>query len=162
MNGKKEIVTIVSKDAFTKKGLLESIKNGLAPDNAISWAAENGHTELVELLVSKGADIIENRNYPLELASRNGHTDIVKLLIDNGARTYDSELDEGYCLRLAAYGGHVEIIKLLLGVGANPAADNYHALYLALARQNNEIVELLLDAICQKRTSLVQNIENNV
>ena len=95
MNGKTEIVTIVSKDAFTKKGLLESIKNGLAPDNAISWAAENGHTELVELLVSKGADIIENRNYPLELASRNGHTDIVKLLIDNGARTYDSELDEG-------------------------------------------------------------------
>ena len=40
MNGKTEIVTIVSKDAFTKKGLLESIKNGLAPDNAISWAAE--------------------------------------------------------------------------------------------------------------------------
>ena len=152
MNRKTEIVTIVSKDAFTKKGLLESIKNGLAPDNAISWAAENGHTELVELLVSKGADIIENRNYPLELASRNGHTDIVKLLIDNGARTYDSELDEGY----------LEIIKLLLGVGANPAADNYHALYLALARRNNEIVELLLDAICQKRTSLVQNIENNV
>ena len=68
----------------------------------------------MELLVSKGADIIENRNYPLELASRNGHTDIVKLLIDNGARTYDSELDEGYCLRLAAYGGHVEI-RLLQG-----------------------------------------------
>lgn len=162
MNVKKKIVTIVSKDAFTKKGLLESIENGLIPDNAISWAAENGHTELVELLVSKGADITENRNYPLELASRNGHTDIVKLLINSGARTYDSELDEGYCLRLAANEGHVGIIKLLLDAGANPVADNYHALYLALTKQNNEIVELLLDAICQKRTSVVQKIENNV
>ena len=162
MNVKKKIVTIVSKDAFTKKGLLESIEKGLIPDNAISWAAENGHTELVELLVSKGADITENRNYPLELASRNGHTEIVKLLIDSGARTYDSELDEGYCLRLAANEGHVEIIKLLLDAGANPVADNYHALYLALTKRNNEIVELLLDAICQKRTSVVQKVKNNV
>jgi ankyrin repeat protein len=40
-------------------------------------AAENGHKDIVELLISKGASYL---HYAMRVAARNGHTDIVELL----------------------------------------------------------------------------------
>ena len=147
-----DFVVSISKDAFDNNELLSSIQNGKVTHNAISWASENGYIEIVEALINMGAIINENRNYPLELASRNGHTEIVKKLLVAGATTYDSETDEGYCLRMAAYNGYTDIVKLLLDSGANPTADNYFALKLALEKENMEVVETLLDSICKKRS----------
>lgn len=141
----------IPKDTFTEEQLVLYIKKGVVPCDAISWAAENGYTELTKSLIEYGAKINENRNYPLELASRNGNTEIVKLLIEAGARTSDSGDDEGYCLRIAANNGHETIVKMLLDAGANPMANNYYALQLALNMHNMSIVEILLDAIYKKR-----------
>jgi len=143
-------VAAIQKDVFTEEELLFLIQNEKVPHNAISWAAENGYLELVKMLIDAGAEITENGNYPLELASRNGHTEIVKILLDAGATTKDSE-EEGYCLRLAADRGHIAIVNLLLNAGANPLADHYFALKRALNMQHMEVVEVLLDAILEKR-----------
>ena len=140
----------ISPDLFSKVELTERIKKGEAPPNAISWAAENGYTTLVRDLISLRADVLENDNYPLELASKKGYTEIVKILLEAGVSTQDST-DEGYCLRLAAYNGYTEIASMLIQSGANPVADNYLALKLALEKGNMEIVELLLDVISIER-----------
>jgi len=51
-------------------------------------AAENGHTEIVQLLLqhhaNKDLHLISGFT-PLLIAARNGHTDVVQTLLDNGA-----------------------------------------------------------------------------
>lgn len=143
-------VITISKDVFDKDELIHRIKSGDIPHDAISWAAENGYIELTKMLIDAGAEINENGNYPLELSSRNGHTEIVKLLLDAGANTQDSE-EEGYCLRMAAWNAYANIVRMLIKAGADPSAGNYQALRLALDKQQMDVVEILLDAIYEKR-----------
>lgn len=155
MDTTNNFVASISQDTFTENKLIHSIQNGIVPHNAISWSAENGYAELTKSLISLGAKVNENRNYPLELASRNGHTEIVKILLEAGANTRDSINDEGYCLRQATYRGYTSIVKFLLEAGANPMANNYESLELALRMQHMDIVEILLDSIYQKRNANV-------
>ena len=77
------------------------------------------------------------------------------MLLEAGANTCDSNPDEGYCLRMAANNGHTTIVKLLLDAGANPMADHYEALKLALCMNHMDVVEILLDSIYQKRTTVL-------
>ena len=155
MGNTDNFVVYIPQDTFTENELIHLIQKGTVPHNAISWSAENGYTELTKSLIALGASVNENMNYPLELASRNGHTEIVKMLLEAGANTCDSGNDEGYCLRQAAYRGHTSIVKLLLEAGANPMANNYKSLELALLMKHMDVVEILLDSICQKRTANV-------
>jgi hypothetical protein len=68
-------------------------------DCALRWAAENGHTETVELLLDRGADIHAGNDCALRWAAVKGHTEIVKLLLDRGVDIY---ADNDYVLRWAA------------------------------------------------------------
>ena len=58
---------------------------GLTP---LSWAAENGHEEVVRLLLEQENIDHDCRDTegttPLQLAARNGHEDVVKLLLNKG------------------------------------------------------------------------------
>ena len=146
---KKDIIVSIPKDAFTEDGLRSKIQKGKVPKNAISWSAENGYTELAKALIALGADVKENSNYPLELASRNGHTEIVRMLLEAGAKTKDSS-DEGYCLRMAAHKGYIQIVKMLLEAGADPTADQWMALRLALTEGHMSVAWILLKAIYEK------------
>ena len=52
---------------------------------ALMMASANGHTEIVKLLLDKGADVNVKNTYgitALFTASVHGHTEIVKLLLD--------------------------------------------------------------------------------
>ena len=56
---------------------------------SLHWAIANGHTEVVNLLIEKGADIHVKDNdgdTPLHWASRDGLTEVVNLLKEKGAK----------------------------------------------------------------------------
>ena len=109
-------VTIsISRNAFNTNEVLHDIQLGIIRPNAISWASENGYTEIAKPLIDLGADINENSNYPLELSCKNGHTEIVRMLIEAGAKPSTSH-DKDYCLRIAAFHGYTAIAKLLLRI----------------------------------------------
>ncbi|KAF2469630.1 ankyrin, partial [Lindgomyces ingoldianus] len=51
-------------------------------------ASNNGHLEVVKLLLKKGADVAGANKVgckPLYPASNNGHLEVVRLLLENGA-----------------------------------------------------------------------------
>jgi len=53
-------------------------------NEAIRWAASNGHTEIVRLLLSdKRVDPTANHNQAIQLAACNGHTETVCLLLSD-------------------------------------------------------------------------------
>jgi hypothetical protein len=99
---------------------------------ALMAAAGNGHTELVKLLIDKGADM--NAIWPgwsngvtaLMIAAYNGHTEVVKLLLDKGA---DVDVKNPYgmtALIYAAIHGHTEIARLLMNKGADVNAESQY------------------------------------
>jgi ankyrin repeat protein len=49
-------------------------------DNRLIWAAFDGDTETVQMLLSAGADVHARTDYALHAAARNGHTETVKIL----------------------------------------------------------------------------------
>eukprot|EP00658_Telonema_sp_P-2_P076721 TRINITY_DN6775_c0_g1_i1.p2 TRINITY_DN6775_c0_g1~~TRINITY_DN6775_c0_g1_i1.p2 ORF type:complete len:105 (+),score=34.15 TRINITY_DN6775_c0_g1_i1:197-511(+) len=54
----------------------------------LSFAAQNGHTEVVRELLGAGAEVdkaAENGATPLSFAAQNGHTEVVKELLGAGA-----------------------------------------------------------------------------
>ena len=80
-------------------------------ENALYLAIENGHTEIVKLLLKAGADIHANDDYALHWAVADGHTEIVELLLKAGANVHAKD-DEA--LRKAARNGHMDVAKILL------------------------------------------------
>lgn len=96
-------------------------------DHMLQLAACNGNTEMLQLLLNKGAHInsrgsILNRATPLAVAASNGHNEAVIFLLSRGA---DINLGEYYPLYMAAAFGFPHTSRLLLDRGAriNPAGD---------------------------------------
>ncbi|KAK3090841.1 hypothetical protein FSP39_015089 [Pinctada imbricata] len=120
-------------------------------DTALTLACHGGHSELVNLLLSKGADI-EHRDKkgftPLILAATAGHVDVVEILLDAGAdMEAQSERTKDTPLSLACSGGRYEVVELLLSRGANKEHRNvsdYTPLSLAASGGYVNIIKLLL------------------
>ena len=130
-----------------KKGFLLGTKyaldNGVDDDdmfNSLQWAASNGHTDIVKLLIDNGVDIHFFNDYALRWAASNGHYDVVKLLIENGAKIHANNNE---ALRWAVHEGHYDVIKLLLENGADVRAKNNEALRFASVKGYADVVELL-------------------
>jgi len=118
------------------------IDEGANPDitqsYALRWAAENGYTDIVKLLLPL-SDPKACDSEALVLAARNGYLDIVKLLLPvSDPLTYDGE-----ALRWAAKYGYLKITKLLLPF-SNSKANNSEALVAAACNGHLEIVKLLI------------------
>lgn len=60
---------------------IETFKGTDADQNALPWAAERGHIEIVKMLLDYGFDPSVLDNYALRFSKQNNHTKIVKLLL---------------------------------------------------------------------------------
>lgn len=114
-------------------------------------AAYNGHPEMVDYLISKGADLNVQSNSgstPLHGAAFYGHPDAVRVLIEKGAEVDIKNLGGFTPFLSACAGGRVESASLLLEHGADInalTADSSSALLNALYNDNLDLVRLLVD-----------------
>ncbi|RYP53460.1 hypothetical protein DL770_010991 [Monosporascus sp. CRB-9-2] len=117
------------------------------------WAARNGYTEIVQLLLDSGAKIGAKDKYgrtPLSWAARNRHKKIVQLLLDSGADADVKDNNSRTLLWRAAENGHKEIVQLLLDGGAKIDVkdnDSRTPLWRAAENGHKEIVQLLLNRV---------------
>ena len=92
--------------------------------NVLHLAAHNNHLKLVEILLSRGANVesaTERSWRPLHFASRVGHLDCVKLLLKHKAEV-DAETgstDGSTPLQIAASAAHEEVCRYLVWYGAD-------------------------------------------
>ena len=107
-------------------------------NDALRYAAENGHTDVIKLLIPISNPKDDNSKL-LRLAARYGHTDVVKLLIP----VSDPKAIGSYALRWAAEKGHTEVVKLLIPV-SDPKALDSRALRLAAENGHTDVVKLLI------------------
>ena len=129
--------------------------HGLNPNSMVSsayritllhTAATAGSKDMVELLVTKGADVNAEDSEggtPLWYAKGKNHTDVVELLNKYGAR---SEMPVQALLD-AVRDGRIEQVKTLIEKGANMNARDYQGrtpLHLAAAKGDTDIAELLV------------------
>jgi len=118
-------------------GDLDRVKELLDEDPSLA----NRVCEYVTYYIGSGA--------PLKNAAARGHTEIVKLLLERGADPNLPEegiAPQGHALYSAVYNGHYEIAKLLLERGAfpnPPVESSADALSIAKMNKDERTVELL-------------------
>jgi len=108
-------------------------------DTALSNAAVRGREQIVELLLSHGADI--NIANPLSKAAQfgNGNEKIAKMLLDHGA--------DPNCLHSAILGRHKDVVLLLLEHNANVNRRDGNGrtpLHVAVVFGDEDIIRLLI------------------
>ncbi|KAF3181117.1 hypothetical protein TWF788_006618 [Orbilia oligospora] len=133
------------------------VMNGTGIEAKDSWgqtllsvAAENGHKDLVELFLERGANYKSTDSQgqtPLLLAAGNGHKDIVEFLLGKGADHGTMDLSHRTALTAAADSEHKEVVELLLAKGADPNikdSDGRTPLMIAIEWGYKDIVEVFL------------------
>ena len=135
-------------------------------DTLIFIASENGHTEVVRLLLAHSADpgYMAHFSTLLGEAIRKGHADVVRLLLDDYGVAVDDERSrtgplgaELLPLMAAivsnAFSGQLEVVRVLLAHGASPNTTKDRgfeagasALWLAVHGDRIEIARALIEA----------------
>jgi ankyrin repeat protein len=113
--------------------------------SAVLLATYYGHSEIVRLLLEKGADLS-----PFEAAAV-GATHGLALYLEKHPQLVNSPAPDGFTLLgLASFFGHTEIVRLLLSKGADPDLPSSNSqkvppLCSAAAGKHLEIAHLLLE-----------------
>lgn len=117
-------------------------------NTALHQAASQGATKVIEILLAHKADInaANNNGYvPLlgAISSLKNGSSSLEVLVNNGANV-NVESDRGETpLSKAIWRGDVDVVKLLIAHGANVNPNKHGVSPLYLARDSNEITELL-------------------
>ena len=88
---------------------------------ALLVAAEAGHLQVLEFLLSAGANVshVTADGMPaLYIASQNGHLEVVKLLLVNGADIHQATAHGLNSLHIATSNGHNDVADYLMKKGA--------------------------------------------
>jgi hypothetical protein len=137
----------------------------------LMWAASQGHTEIVKLLLDNHGKIIMNEggdksgppHTPLHWSSFNGHLHVVWVLIKQGFKPTDIDKFGNNCVHHAVAGGKTEILETLLALGVHADHKNSRAHMPIHLTSDPDIKEMLQAAIkvkkC-KRCSSVFDIRN--
>ncbi len=123
-------------------------KGETAGKTPICWAADGGNSEVINLLVARGADVraVTKRGTPLEWAAARGHVDAVVLLIAKGADV-NQKASDGRPLHSAAAAGHKLVVETLIAKGADVNArddSGNTALFFAAWEGHKDVAELLI------------------
>ena len=114
-------------------------------------AANNGHTDVVQLLLDRGGhpDISHAYGYtPLQVAAQMGFKEVVQLLIVGGANPNKADEDKNTPLHEAAREGHKDVVQILLDEGADinvEDEDGDTPFSLAFAEDHKDAEQLLLE-----------------
>lgn len=127
------------------QGANVNYKDGYTRWSPLYMASREGHAEVVEMLISKGAvvnDQDRNGISPLYFTSKYGHLEVVEMLIKNGAIVNIDTIQEFTPLYAACEKGHEEVVKFLLSKGAT-----IHEETIEIAEDNghDKIVNILKD-----------------
>lgn len=114
-------------------------------------AAQEGQTEVVNLLSEKGArvtDAVLSGWTPLHLAAYKVHLEVVGSLLEKEAIVTAVGKNGWSAVNLAADSGHIHVVELLLEKGAGLSvanADGWTPLHCAASNNHLDVVKLLLD-----------------
>lgn len=160
---------ITGKDIAKVKVLIDAgtdLNKCYYDDTPLFIAVEDGHREIVEMLISAGVNVNARSGHfptqPLVEAAEKGYSDIVELLIHAGAT-----LNTKYTrtpLGMAAWKGHSDVVRILLDAGADvDHSDNLGETPLdhAIVEDNKEIVRILLKAGADPRGTLWVTMRDN-
>ncbi|MCF6261428.1 MAG: ankyrin repeat domain-containing protein [Gammaproteobacteria bacterium] len=104
-------------------------------------AVESSNIELVEYLISIGADIneaLDDGTMPIHIAASANYTDIIKLLVENNAQLNAlAGIDSATPMHFAMEAESIDAYNLLIELGANQTIKNKHG-YLASDYKLNE------------------------
>jgi ankyrin repeat domain-containing protein 17 len=82
-------------------------------DTALTYACENGHTDVADVLLCAGGDLeheAEGGRSPLMKAARAGHLCTVQFLMNKGANVnHMTSNNDHSVLSLACAGGHLQV-----------------------------------------------------
>lgn len=108
--------------AFLIEHGADIMKSNCKAFTPLHYAAEEGNKEIIQLLISKGAEIDSNSESgtPLQCAAHSGKREAVKILLDNKANP--NSVTQLYFppLMLSIVAGSFECFDLLLKAGADP------------------------------------------
>jgi uncharacterized protein len=121
-------------------------------------ASSNGHVDIVELLLEKGAkvDYGTGEGTALKVACLGGHVDVVDRLLAAGADVNIADWQGFTPLMNAAEVGHLGIVDRLILFGADVNALNeegYSALMFARIFEHKDVADRLL-SVCAEDVSL--------
>ncbi|OLP91112.1 Leucine-rich repeat-containing protein 56 [Symbiodinium microadriaticum] len=144
-------------------GFAESLAANDLGQTAVTWAADYGLAEVLQLLLSPLCDarswaldkVESNGWYPLFRAAWNGRAECAKLLLRAAADVEGVAGAGRYSpLMSAARWGHNEVVGLLLAAAAEPARCNRYgedAWVLAKGQGHGQVLQLMSDAGAHER-----------
>ncbi|CAG8513426.1 3357_t:CDS:2, partial [Gigaspora rosea] len=118
---------------------------------ALHWAAKNGYTFIIEILMKNKAwvdEIDNNGDTSLFYAVEAGHEKVINILINHQANVNHINNNSEIALHKAAYHGHQKIVQILLKKTTNIKAisDNgWTTLHFAAAAGHVEVNKILLE-----------------
>ena len=148
---KKDIATYFAERSKAEDTVSSNKWISTMPRTTLLEAATYGMVEVVQCLISRGADANKDchGDTPLYRASYSGHLAVVRLLLAAGASPNLSHNNGWAPLYWASFSGHVDVVRALLDAGADVNKRNYQGrtpLSVATDFRHPQVAALLRDA----------------